>query len=63
MTTCSSDRPALTEIEVTPEMVEAGACALRSYESETLGGRSLAMLGQTALMVYEAMLSASFDHA
>ncbi len=43
------------EIEITPEMVEAGVRALLSREDETLSGRAVASLESLVAEVYEEM--------
>lgn len=50
-----SDRPAvsLTEIEVTPEMIEAGNAAFWSFDEDFEGSRAV------VVRIYRAMVAAS----
>ena len=49
------DRLALTEIEITPEMISAGIGAFWTYADETLGAEPEVLLASLASEVYAAM--------
>jgi hypothetical protein len=49
----SQDRPALTDVEITPAMIEAGADAYWAVDVEDVGSEKLVQL------IYLAMFSAS----